>query len=276
MVTQYLNLDVVPGGVPVNVKVSQYDAGTRTLQIELYSSAGSFAASGNASIRGTKPDGNGFSYTAVLSGNIVTADVTKQMTAVAGKVVCEVVLTSGSKELATANFIIDVERAALDKDTLKSGSEIKELVDYIDRIDEILDAGRTVKNTGKEVAENAATVANLTANNKMLAEAVASNALSANNAAQTALDAKTETETVRDAAKADIETTKTAALAEMQTAAEQTSATADAAVTEVQTKAEQAKTEALNVINKKAADIAKLTTDADQVAKQALEKASNV
>lgn len=51
-------------------------------------------------------------------------------------------------------------------------------------------------------------------------------------------------------------------------------AAADAA-NDISEAATQAKDNALEIINKKAADIAKLTTDADQVAKQALEKASN-
>ncbi len=160
MNTQHIQLDIVPGGIPTYVNVSQYDAGTRTLEMELFSSLGTIAIPDGvtAGIRGTKPDGNGFSYDAAISGNTVTADITQQMTAVAGNVVCEVVLNKGEQELASANFIIAVERAALDKDTLKSGSEIRELVEILDRTDEIIEAAHTVDEKSAEVAENTAAV----------------------------------------------------------------------------------------------------------------------
>ncbi len=160
MNTQHINIDIVPGGIPTYVNVSQYDAGTRTLEMELFSSLGNLVipAGVTAGIRGTKPDGNGFSYDATISGNTVTADVTKQMTAVAGNVICEVVITVGELEIASANFIIAVERAALDKDTLKSGSEIRELVEILDRTDEIIAAAHTVDEKSQQVAENTTTV----------------------------------------------------------------------------------------------------------------------
>ncbi len=159
MNTQHIHIDIVPGGIPTYVNVSQYDAGTRTLEMELFSSLGTLVipSGAKASIRGTKPDGNGFSYDATLSGNIVTANITQQMTAAAGNVICEVVLTLDDQEIASANFIIAVERAALDKDTLRSGSEIRELVNIIDRTDEIIAAAHTVDTKSQEVAENTAT-----------------------------------------------------------------------------------------------------------------------
>ncbi len=156
MNTQHINIDIVPGGIPTFINVSQYDAGSRTLELELFSSLGSLVipAGATAGIRGTKPDGNGFSYDASISENTVICDVTKQMTAMAGKVRCEVVIKSGDMELASANFIIQVERAALDKDTLVSGSEIRELVDIIDRTDEIIAAAHLADESCQEVAEN--------------------------------------------------------------------------------------------------------------------------
>lgn len=164
MLTQTYDLNLSPGGVPLHIDVSQYDAASRTLVFNLFSSDGvvSFPSGTAAEIRGTKPDGNGFSYQASISGNTVTVTLTEQMAAVAGKVNCEIVLYKGTpattetpasqdyQQLATANFILRVERAALDKDTLISGSEIRQLIDVIDNSDEIIGAATTVQ----EIVDN--------------------------------------------------------------------------------------------------------------------------
>ena len=167
MITTQTELDVSPGGIAPVIHVSQYDTGSRTLLFNLIAGAGDLILPNNtqAEIRGTKPDGNGFSYACEISGKTVTADVTEQMTAAAGKVVCEIVLYTGTPateaveasadfiQLCTANFILHVERAALDKDTLKSGSEIRQLVSVIDRTDELLAAAQTMDDAQESIRQ---------------------------------------------------------------------------------------------------------------------------
>ena len=167
MITTQTELDVSPGGIAPVIHVSQYDTGSRTLLFNLIATAGDLILPGGtkAEIRGTKPDGNGFSYECQISGKTVTADVTEQMTAAAGKAVCEIVLYTGTParedaeasadfmQLATANFILYVERAALDKDTLKSGSEIRQLVNVIDRTDELLAAAATMDEAKESIRQ---------------------------------------------------------------------------------------------------------------------------
>ncbi|MGI5873405.1 MAG: BppU family phage baseplate upper protein [Bacillota bacterium] len=171
MITTQIELDVSPGGIAPVIHVSQYDTGSRTLQFNLIATAGDLIlpTGTKAEIRGTKPDGNGFSYDALINGKTVTADVTEQMTAAAGKAVCEIVLYTGMParedaeassdftQLCTANFILFVERAALDKDTVRSGSEIKQLITVIDRTDELLAAAETMddaKESIRQMTEN--------------------------------------------------------------------------------------------------------------------------
>ena len=171
MITTQIELDVSPGGIAPVIHVSQYDTGSRTLQFNLIATAGDLIlpTGTKAEIRGTKPDGNGFSYDALINGKTVTADVTEQMTAAAGKAVCEIVLYTGMParedaeassdftQLCTANFILFVERAALDKDTVRSGSEIKQLINVIDRTDELLAAAETMddaKESIRQMTEN--------------------------------------------------------------------------------------------------------------------------
>ena len=164
MISTTYDLNLTPGGVPQVIHVSQYDAASRTLVFNLFSSDGTanLPAGTAAEIRGTKPDGNGFSYAATLSGTAATVTITEQMTAVAGKVLCELVLYKGTpattespasqdyQQIATAKFVLRVERAALDKDTIPSESEIRQLVDVIDRTDEIIGAAETVQ----EIVDN--------------------------------------------------------------------------------------------------------------------------
>ena len=78
MITTQIELDVSPGGIAPVIHVSQYDTGSRTLQFNLIATAGDLIlpTGTKAEIRGTKPDGNGFSYDALINGKTVTADVT--------------------------------------------------------------------------------------------------------------------------------------------------------------------------------------------------------
>ena len=146
---------MIPGGKMAEVALSQYDSDV-TLEFELYASDGTFVVeSGTTAVfRGSKPDKNGISVAAELESMIdpetgkniylATVDVIPQMTAVAGRSLYELSLQKGGEELNTANFILDIERAPLDADTLPSESVIRELVDVIDKADEIIAAAEAV------------------------------------------------------------------------------------------------------------------------------------
>lgn len=240
MVTYEYDLDVTPGGIPVQVNLSQYDQDYE-LRFRLYSRNGTLdIRPGTAvGIRGTKRDGNGYSVHAAISGDVVTVSGDQQMTAVAGKQTFELTLTDAGKELNTANFTVNVERAALDKETLGSNSVIKELVAVIDRTDEIIAAANKADSAKKDIAILAKSAQDADADARTQASR-------ASEAAESALKSQQN-------AEKDILSVKTAALKEMN----------------------DTYTASMEAINKKAADIVKLTTDADQVSKQALEKASN-
>ena len=169
MLSKTVDLDLSPGGIAPVIHVSQYDAGSREITFSLVSSdAFDIPAGAQAEIRGTKPDGNGFSYEAELSGSNVSVTVTEQMAAAAGNVRCEIVLYTGTPatteepaspdytQIATAKFILAVERAALDKDTLRSDSEIRQLVNVIDRSDELIGAAATIDEAQRIITEKTA------------------------------------------------------------------------------------------------------------------------
>lgn len=124
MVTQTINLNMVPGSVCPVIHVSQYDNDEDALVFNLYQGSTPFTAGTTAIIEGTKPDGYGFTYAASYSDNTVTADLTQQMTAVSGEVRCELRISDSDNVVGTQNFILMVEPAALDDNTVVSDSDI--------------------------------------------------------------------------------------------------------------------------------------------------------
>ena len=126
MITQTYALNLIPGGVPVRVPVSQYDADSRELIFSLYCGNTLFSIPAGAVVTcdGIKPDRKGFSYPATVSGHAVTVPVTQQMTAAAGLAECQITITKNGKVLGSANFLLVVERAALPEDSNMSASEI--------------------------------------------------------------------------------------------------------------------------------------------------------
>lgn len=150
MITITTDLNVASVGQMPVVNLSQYDSDF-SLVFNLYSSSGTFTmpSGTTAKIRGTKTDGKGFSAFASVNVSSKTVTVTgdQQMTAVAGRNVFEITLINSNKELNTVNFLLNVEKAALDRDTIVSESKIMELLDVTDRADEIIEAAQMVEET---------------------------------------------------------------------------------------------------------------------------------
>lgn len=145
MITHSFDLNIVPGGVKVVRRLNQYDSDF-SLQIHLVSSYGEFSIEDGttAQIRGTKPDGNGYSAEAAVDTetNIVTVTGDVQITAASGRGVFEICLMKDNRELNTANFALEIERAPLDRDSITSESVIRELIGIADEVDEIVDLAR--------------------------------------------------------------------------------------------------------------------------------------
>lgn len=155
MLNHTIYLDVVPGGVPPIVHVSQFDEGSRTLLINLYAGVGELTIPDGATvkIRGTKPDRKGFEYTATLNGTTAIFDVTRNMTAVAGRVYCEVAIVSEEEELMTATFILMVKRSAFGEDVDIGASD---LPDFYELAQQIAEDAQEAANSAQAAAESAA------------------------------------------------------------------------------------------------------------------------
>lgn len=150
MITQSINLNLVPGGVLPRINVSQYDKGTRTLEFTLYNGSVLFSIPDDVTItiQGTKADSTGFQYECTFEDSVVTSDLSEQMTVFAGEVVCELVLTQETNILGTANFILNVEAAALSDDTVISDTDLPLL-------QEAVEAAAEAAASAEEAANNA-------------------------------------------------------------------------------------------------------------------------
>lgn len=123
-------LDMTPGAVSTIVHVSQYDDDF-SIVFTLVCADGTFTLESGttAEIRGTKKSGTGYSATATVNVSAKTVTVTgnKQMTVSAGENIFEITLYKSNKELNSVNFILMVERAALDMDTITDETVVREL-----------------------------------------------------------------------------------------------------------------------------------------------------
>ena len=126
MITQTHDLNLIPGSVPPVVNVTQYDKTARTLVFNLWDGETSFSVPSGAAvtIRGTKPDGNGFEYPATASGSAVSMNIQQQMATCAGSVRCEVRIASGTQIIGTADFILEVKPSALNENTVISETDL--------------------------------------------------------------------------------------------------------------------------------------------------------
>lgn len=150
MITQTINLNLIPGSPLPRINVSQYDNGSRTLQFNLYNGVSPYEIPSGASVYivGTKADKTGFEYACTFDGSLVSVDITDQMTVFAGEVQSELQIRQSDEILGTANFIINVERAALSDDTQISETDIP----IIQRIPEILEEAEEYADTAHKWA----------------------------------------------------------------------------------------------------------------------------
>lgn len=184
MYTQETNLNVIPSGVRPVIHCSQYDNNLSAIRFKLYKDNAEFTIPSGAAviINGYKPDNTGFSYAAsAISGNIATMDVTQQMTAIAGDVLCELRVRTESQIVGTLNFVLRVEPAPLTDDTIISETDIPLIEQAVD------------------IAANLAEYIQVTYDNAAAAKASAeSSASSATSAATSAASAASDAASVQE------------------------------------------------------------------------------
>lgn len=134
-IVQEMNLNMIPDSTPVIVRVDQYDTGTGRLVAHLFAGDKMYtpAAGSTATIQGTKPDMHGFAYNAVLEDSTVTADLTQQMSCVAGNTRCQFVVVEPTGRTGTFCFVLKVQESALSDDTDISETELPPIIDAAEK-----------------------------------------------------------------------------------------------------------------------------------------------
>lgn len=157
MITQNFNLNVIPESSPVIVHCDQYDTGDGRLVISLFDDSVAYTpeAGATAIIQGTKPDGHGFIYSAAISGNKVTADLTQQMSACAGHVRCQVVITETDGRTGTFIFILAVQKSALMDDADLSETDISMIGDAIEETQQAVSDAQDAALVAENYSEDA-------------------------------------------------------------------------------------------------------------------------
>ena len=134
MVTQRLNLNLIPDSAWPRLTASQGDTGSRVFEFTIFNGflyyeipEGSVVA-----LLATKPDGYPVSYECTYDGYVVTADCPEQLTAAAGDVICELQIIKDEEILGTANFILFVEASPYNRAEL-STEDMEALYTFVAR-----------------------------------------------------------------------------------------------------------------------------------------------
>lgn len=220
MVTQKYNLNMVPGGMPVRVPVSQWDKGSRDITFTLYAGATLFEIPSGAAVRidGRKEDGTCFTYNTPGSGSTATVTLTEQMTACPGQTECQIVITSGEKVVGSANFILAVEKDPLPANADLSATELSVLRVGIEAAVNMAasatESAATATNKAKAAATSAESAAESASKASELADSVETaetNAVTAaNNASWSANKAEASAAAAAESAAAAAESAKQA------------------------------------------------------------------
>lgn len=150
-------LNLIPGGVMPVMMINETDKGYKK-EFLIYNGAAPYNLPANvsATIRGTKRDGYGVTEAAeVTSGsNLVRITVTEQMTAVPGPNIFELVFEdTNNLKVATINFIMMVERSALNANTVISDSDIAYAEQVLDQLQSVAAFKAQLDNADADIAE---------------------------------------------------------------------------------------------------------------------------
>ena len=114
MITQEINLNLIPSSDPVVVHINQYDEGKGRLIAHLYNGSSPYVpVNATVKVQGTKPDDKAFQYYCDISGSTVTIDINIQMTAVAGRTPTQLIVTEYTGITGSFAFILDIQPSTL-------------------------------------------------------------------------------------------------------------------------------------------------------------------
>lgn len=114
LVIQEFTLDITPGGIPPVLHVTEYDENMQVVVHLLQRwQAFTIPTGTTVKIEGTLA-GHPFSADATVDGSNVTFELTKGMTAYAGRAWTKIKLTKDSKPVSTCGFWMECDRAGVE------------------------------------------------------------------------------------------------------------------------------------------------------------------
>lgn len=120
LVETAFTVNVTPSEMPPVIHVSEYDIG-RSYTVSIIGEDGNaftIPTGTTATVEGTLNKKVGFSESATVSDNTVTFTLTESMTAQAGKAWCKIKLTLNDEPVQTCAFILAIDRAGVEADTV--------------------------------------------------------------------------------------------------------------------------------------------------------------
>ena len=114
LVNQTLKLEITPGGVPPKLHVTEYDENMQIVaQLFQRGQYYEIPSGTTAKVEGTLA-GHPFSADATVDGSNVTFELTKSMTAYAGRAWTKIKLTNDGKPVSTCGFWLECDRAGVE------------------------------------------------------------------------------------------------------------------------------------------------------------------
>lgn len=137
LVNQTLKLEITPGGVPPKLHVTEYDENMQVVaQLFQRGQYYEIPSGTTAKVEGTLA-GHPFSADATVDGSNVTFELTKGMTAYAGRAWTKIKLTQNSKPVSTCGFWLECDRAGVEAGDVIGAPGFEEQIK--DAVDEWLD-----------------------------------------------------------------------------------------------------------------------------------------
>lgn len=112
MITQTIDLNMIPGKEPCEIHVNQGDVGDKRLLFVLKKDKEDYTPNGNYKIQGKTPNGEKFSHDCVIEAGTVKANLTSDMTNESGQIPVQLVEIDGDNRTGTQVFILNVQRKA--------------------------------------------------------------------------------------------------------------------------------------------------------------------
>lgn len=132
LVNQTLKLEITPGGVPPKLHVTEYDENMQVVaQLFQRGQYYEIPSGTTAKVEGTLA-GHPFSADATVDGSNVTFELTKSMTAYAGRAWTKIKLTKDGKSVSTCGFWLECDRAGVDAGDVIGAPWFEEQINALD------------------------------------------------------------------------------------------------------------------------------------------------